>query len=143
MAKTLADYKAELKELERKITARREKNNKLAGEISRLETAYNKMGQIKRHNDNNADKVRDDTKLKKVAKDVEWKGKLKDQFDAVMDDSAPPAASDFFNSIDEMHDEIGRALSNKRSEYDTGSSILNGLNRSWNAVSSTIRNWIN
>lgn len=143
MEKTLDDYKWEKRNLESQISSRRARNNVIAGQISRLETAYNKLGNIKRHNPDNADKVRDNTKLNKVANDVEWRGKYKDQFDNAMKDRASPSAKDFFDSIDEMQDEIGRALSSKRGEYDTGSAILNGLNRAWNNVSGIIRNWLN
>ena len=143
MAKTLDDYKSEKRNLEGQISSRRAQNERIAGEISRLETAYNKLGDIKRNNADNADKVRDNAKLNKVASNVEWRGKYKDQFDNAMKDRVTPAAKDFFDSIDEMHDEIGRALSSKRGEYDTGSIILNGLNRAWNNVVGIIRNWVN
>lgn len=143
MAKTLDDYKWEKRNLESQISSRRAKNDRIAGEIRRLETAYNKLGDIKRNNYNNADKVRDNTKLNKVANDVQWRGKYKDQFDNAMKDRATPSGKDFFDSIDDMHDEIGRALSSKRGEWDTGSSILNGLNRAWNNVAGIIRNWVN
>ncbi len=143
MAKTLNDYRREKSNLQNQIYSQKQKNKKIADEISRLEAAYNKLGNIKRNNFDNADKVRDNTKLKKVADDVEWRGKYKNQFDNAMKDRATPAAKDFFNSIDAMHDEIGRALSNKRGEYDTGSALLNGLNRSLNRVSGIIRNWFN
>lgn len=143
MAKTLDDYRWEKSSLEEKIRARKSKNAIISSEISRLETAYNKLGNIKHHNLYNADKVRDDTKLKKVAKDVAWRGKYKDQFDNAMKDRATPAAKDFFESIDEMHDEIGRALDAKRGEYKTGSIVLDGLNKAWNNVAGIIRNWVN
>lgn len=143
MDKTLDDYKAEKRSLEIQISNQRSKNERISGEISRLETAYNKMGKIKRDNANNAAKVRDNTKLNKVAGSVEWRGKYKDQFDNAIKDRASPAAKDFFDSIDDMQDEIGRALDRKRGEYDTGSSVLNGLNRAWNNVSGIIRNWFN
>ena len=143
MAKTLDDYKAEKRSLEIQIANRKKQNERISGEISRLETAYNKMGKIKRDNAYNADKVRDNTKLNKVAGDVEWRGNYKDQFDKTMKDRATPAAKEFFDSIDDMHDEIGKALDRKRGEYDTGFSILNGLNRSWNNVTGIIRNWFN
>ncbi|MBE5872845.1 MAG: DUF5082 domain-containing protein [Lachnospiraceae bacterium] len=143
MAKSLDDYKSEKKSLENQISSRKSKNARISREIARLEDAYNKMGKIKRNNDNNADKVRDNTKLNKVAGNVEWRGKYKDQFDNAMKDRATPAAKDFFDSIDAMQDEIGRALDKKRGEYNTGSSILNGLNKAWNNVSGIIRNWVN
>ncbi len=143
MAKTLEDYKGEKRSLEGQISSRRAHNERIAQEIERLEKAYNKLGDIKRHNWDNADKVRDNTKLDKVAGNVAWRGKYKDQFNNAMKDRATPAAKDFFKSIDDMHDEIGSALSRKRGEYDTGSSILNGLNRAWNNVSSIISNWVN
>lgn len=143
MAKTLSDYKTEQTRLESQIASQRAKNNRIAGEINRLETAYNKLGNIKRNNASNAEQVRDNTKLNKVAGNVEWRGKYKDQFDNAIKDRATPAAKDFFDSIDEMQDEIGRALDRKRGEYNTGSSILNGLNRAWNNVAGIIRNWVN
>lgn len=143
MDKTLDDYKWERQDLENKIYNRRIKNQRIAGEISRLQAAYNKLGDIKRNNIESAEKVKNNTKLNKVANDVAWRGKYKDRFDRVMKDSATPAAKDFFDSIDEIHDEIGRALSAKRGEYDTGSTILNGLNRAWNNVVGIIRNWGN
>ncbi len=143
MAKSLEDYKSEKRSLERQIANRRNQNARISGEIRRLEAAYDKMGKIKRSNYDNADKVRDNTKLDKVAGNVKWRGKYKDQFDNAMKDRATPAAKDFFNSIDEIQDEIGRALDRKRGEYNTGSSILNGLNRAWNDVSGIVRNWFN
>lgn len=143
MAKSLDDYKAEQKQLESKISKQKSQNAKIKKEISRLEEAYNKMGKIKRDNPENADKVRANIKLNKVAGNVEWRGKYKDQFDNAIKDRATPAAKDFFNSIDAMQDEIGRELDKKRSEYDTGSSLLNYLNKAWNTVSGIIRNWIN
>ena len=143
MAKSLEDYKSEKRSLERQIANRRNQNARISGEIRRLEAAYDKMGKIKRSNYDNADKVRDNTKLDKVAGNVKWRGKYKDQFDNAMKDRATPTAKDFFNSIDEIQDEIGRALDRKRGEYNTGSSILNGLNRAWNDVSGIVRNWFN
>lgn len=143
MAKTLDDYRSEKRRLEIQIANRRRQNERISGEIARLESAYKKMGKIKRDNADNADKVRDNSKLNKVAGNVEWRGKYKDQFDNAMKDRVTPSAKDFFNSIDDMQDEIGRALDRKRGEYNTGSSILNGLNRAWNNVSGIIRNWFN
>lgn len=143
MAKTLDDYKLEKRNLEAQISSQKAKNKIIGEEIRRLETAYNKLGNIKRNNENNADKVRDNTTLGKVADNVEWRGKYKDQFDNAMKDRATPSAKEFFNSIDDIHDEIGRALSRKRGELETGSIILNSLNRTWNNVVGIIRNWVN
>lgn len=143
MSKSLDDYKSEKRKLEIRISNRRKQNAKISREISRLQAAYEKMGRIKRENFDNANKVKDNTKLNKVAGNVQWRGKYKDQFDNAIKDRATPAAKDFFNSIDAMQDEIGRALDKKRGEYNTGSSILNGLNRAWNNVSGIIRNWVN
>lgn len=143
MAKTLDDYKLEKRNLEAQISSQKAKNKKIGEEIRRLETAYNKLGDIKRNNENNADKVRANTTLDKVANNVEWRGKYKDQFDNAMKDRATPSAKEFFNSIDDIHDEIGRALSRKRGDLETGSSFLNSLNRTWNNVVGIIRNWVN
>lgn len=143
MAKSLDDYKSEKRSLENQIYYRRIKNNRIQGEISRLEAAYNKLGDIKKNNPDNAKKVKDNSKLKKVADNVEWRGKYKKQFDNAMNDRVSSAAKDFYDSIDEIQDEIGRALSDKKGEYDTGSQVLNGLNRAWNNVAGIIRNWVN
>ena len=143
MAKSLDDYKTEQKSLQRKISSRKEKNKKLSGEIERLKDAYEKLGKIKRKNTENADLVRDKTKLNKVAKNVAWRGEYKDRFDYSMKYCATPAAKDFFDSIDDMQDEIGKALDRKQAEYDYGIGILNGLNKAWEAVTGTIRNWVN
>lgn len=143
MAKTLDDYKLEKRSLEIKITDRIAKNKKILEEIARLEVAYNKMGRIKRDNPDNADKVKTKTKISNVAGNVEWKGEYRDLFDDTMKCMTTPAAKKFFNSIDAMQDEIGKALDKKRGEYNTGSSILNGLNKAWNNVMGIIRNWVN
>lgn len=141
--KTLDDYKSEKRSLESQIYSRRKKNERISGEISRLETAYNKLSDIKKKNLENAEKVKNNTKLDKVAGNVQWRGKYKTQFDNAMKDRATPAAKDFYNSIDDILDEIGTALSNKRGEYSTGFTILDGLNKAWNHVSGVIRNWFN
>lgn len=143
MAKSVDDYKAEQRRLENKIYNQKRHNEKIAREIARLEDAYNKLGKIKRDNTYNADLVRDKTNLKQVAGNVKWKGNHKNQFDYEMKWVTTSAAKDFFNSIDEMQDEIGRALAKKRGEHDYGVGILNGLNRAWNSVVMTIRNWTN
>ena len=143
MAKSLDDYKAEESSLVRQISSRKKKNKKIKEEIDRLKDAYEKLGRIKRKNAENADLVRDKTKLNKVAKKVAWRGEYKDRFDYSMKYCATPAAKDFFESIDDMQDEIGKALDKKQAEYDSGIGILNGLNKAWQAVSGTIRNWGN
>ena len=143
MAKSLEDYRLEKRRLEIRISNQKSRNARISGEISRLQAAYDKLGRIKRTNADNAEKVREKTKLNKVAGNVQWRGKYKDQFDNAMKDRATPAAKEFFYSIDDMQDEIGRALDKKRGEYNTGSYILNGLNRAWNDVTGIIRNWFN
>lgn len=143
MAYTLDYYKNKKRQTENQIRDRRAQNARIQQEITQLENAYNKLGKIKRTNANNANAVRDNAKLSKVAGNVQWRGKSKKQFDDVMKNQVPSAAREFFNSIDAMQDEVGRALDRKRGEYDTGSQILNGLNRTLNNLAGIIRNWVN
>lgn len=143
MAKQLSYYQQRRTALEKQIRSIKKKNQKISAEIDRLEEAYNKLGKIKRDNEHNADKVRDMTKLKKVAGDVKWRGKNKNDFDDIMDDKASPAAKDFFRSIDEMHDEVGKALYKKKGELQSGSTTLNVLNKTYQNVKGIIKNWTN
>lgn len=143
MAYSLDYYKYQKRQTENQIRARRQKNAVIQQEINQLQNAYNKLGKIKKDNLNNALLVKNNSKLSKVAGNVQWRGNSKKQFDDVMKNQVSNAAKDFYSSIDAMQDEIGRALDRKRGEYDTGSQILNGLNRTWNNLSGIIRNWVN
>lgn len=143
MEYTLDYYKNKRWQTERQINDQKSKNASIQQQIEQLEAAYDQLGNIKRFNQQNAQAVIDKAKLSKVADGVEWRGDFKKQFDSVMNNQVSQAARDFYNSIDEIHDEIGTALDRKRGEYDTGSQILNGLNRSWNYFTGIIRNWVN
>lgn len=143
MAYSLDYYKYQKRQTENQIRDRRQKNAVIQQEITQLQNAYNKLGKIKRDNANNALLVKNNSKVDKVAGNVQWRGNSKKQFDNVMKNQVSNAAKEFYGSIDAMQDEIGRALDRKRGEYDTGSQILNGLNRTWNNLSGIIRNWVN
>lgn len=140
MEKTLEDYELEKSNLEKKISSRKAKNARISREIERLEIAYNKIKKIK---DGNAVVVKSEAKLNKVAGNVAWRGYSKNQFDSRMEDMVSPAAVEFYKSIDNILDEIGRALAKKRGEYDTGFSLFNELNKRFNEVVGTINNWFN
>lgn len=143
MAHTLNYYKSRQRYISAQISSRKAKNAKIQRDIRELESAYEQLGKIKRSNLQNAQTVRDQAKLSKVAGDVEWRGNYKKQFDSIMNDRVSRAARDFYNSIDAMQDEVGRALDRKRGEYDSGSLILNGLNKTLNNITGIIRNWVN
>lgn len=143
MAYSLDYYKNQKRITENQIRDRRSKNQRILGEINQLQTAYNKLGNIKRNNAQNAQLIKDKAKLDKVAGSAQWRGNSKKQFDNVMNSQVKQAAKDFYSSIDAMQDEVGRALDRKRGEYDTGSQILNGLNRTLNNLAGIIRNWVN
>lgn len=143
MGHTLEYYKSQKLRTEIQIRDRQNSNARIQQEIKQLENAYNKLGRIKRSNQQNAQSVKDNAKLAKVAGNVQWRGNSKKQFDDVMKNQVTSASREFFNSIDAMHDEVGRALDRKRGEYDTGSLILNGLNRTLNNLTGIIRNWVN
>lgn len=143
MAYTLEYYKSRQRAVSAQIAARKSSNARIEQDIRALETAYNQLGKIKRSNASNAQEVKDNAKLSKVAGNVQWRGNSKKKFDSVMNDRVSNSARDFYNSIDAMQDEVGRALDRKRGEYDSGSSILNGLNKTFNNIAGIIRNWVN
>jgi archaellum component FlaC len=143
MAYTLDYYKNLYNQLKCQIADRNRHNNNIQNEINRLQDAYNKLGNIKRYNANNADKVRVEARLNKVAPNVNWRGFYKKEFDAVINGRVEQGTSEFFTSIDRMHDEIGQALTRKKNELDTGFSSLNWIRNRLNDVDRTIRNWVN
>lgn len=143
MAYTLDYYKNLYNSLQRQIRERNAHNSNIQRDISRLQTAYDQLACIKRSNENNADKVRSEAKLNKVAGNVQWRGFSKKEFDAVMNGRVEQGASEFFTSIDRIHDEIGAALTRKKNELDTGFSLINGIRNRLNDVDRTIRNWVN
>lgn len=143
MAYTLDYYKRLYNNLKRQIDERNTKNRNIQNEINRLQDAYNKLANIKRSNVNNADKVRIEAKLNKVAPNAQWRGFYKKEFDAVIKGRVEQGTSEFFTSIDRIHDEIGQALTRKKNELDTGFSSINWIRNRLNDVDRTIRNWVN
>lgn len=146
MAETLEYYKSRKWQTGIQIESRRRENARIKGEIEILEDAYNKMKNIKDRNEQNAGNLKERAKLESVlnkAGNVKWYGKSKQEFDTIMKESVTPAARTFYLSIDDMLDEIGVALSNKKSEYNSGIGILNRLNSSWNYFDRVVRNWLN
>lgn len=143
MAYTLEYYKSRRRYVSAQIAARKFSNARIEQDIRALENAYNQLGKIKRSNAQNAQSVKDNAKLSKIAGDVQWRGHSKKEFDSVIKDQVSGSARDFYSSIDAMQDEVGRALDRKRGEYDSGSLILNGLNKTLNNITGIIRNWVN
>lgn len=136
-------YEKEKRKLEKQIREIKGKNNKVLSEVRELEKAYNKLGRIKRSNANNAALVKTNSSLSKVAGNVKWKGKAKEKFDKYMKSDVSSAANKFYQSIDRMHDEVGRALDRKRGELNTGVGGLDILNKKLNKVMGFIRNLTN
>lgn len=143
MAYSLDDYKRFLRNKKNEIVNRREKNKKIKQEIDRLQKAYDDLMDIKRQSYPDAEYIKGQVKVNKLAPNVQWRGKAKNDFDKIVNNSAKDAAKSFFNSIDDMLDDVGTALYRKRGEYDTGISILNGLNSSKQWLEGIIRNWVN
>lgn len=143
MAVTLDSLQSQLSNLVNDIHYRRQKNNTLRAEINELQKAYDKIGNIKKNNQNNANRIKNEVKLSKIAGGVAWKGQAKKEFDNIINNEVKNAANEFYNSIDRIQDEIGRILRQKKGEYDTGVGALNWLNRSYNNVYWQIRNWVN
>ncbi len=143
MGYTLDYYKNYLRNTLSKIEDRKKRNQKLKDEIAQLRKAYNRMHAIKCQNNPCADSVRDDSQLKKIAPDVKWRGKYKKDFDEILKDSVKKQAKDFDKSIDQMQDEIMRAIKKKEGEYDTGSFTLNTLNKTRTWLEGVVKNWTN
>ena len=140
MAYSLDYYRSWRNRISSQIADRRRKNNQLNSEISQLQTAYNKLKRIK---DDYASPIRNDVKRSKCVGDVRWRGQHKKEFDKVLDDNVKNDAKTFVNSIDAMLDEVGRAIHSKRSQLDSGSRVINSLQRTYSWISSEIRNLTN
>lgn len=143
MAYSLDYYKRSLRNKQNELNTRKAKNKKLKGEIERLEAAYEKLKRIKDNASPDAEYVKKQVKINKLAPDVAWRGKSKKDFDKIIDNEAEKAAKDFYKSIDRMLDQVGSELSRKRGSYDTGIGAVNALNKSINWLSGVIRNWTN
>lgn len=143
MAYSLAYYQQSLRNKRRELENRKAKNKKLAGEIERLENAYNKLKKIKKDASPDAEYIKKQVKVDKLAPNVAWRGKAKNDFDWIIDKDAKSAANEFYDKIDEMLDAVNTALSQKKGSYDTGLGVVNSLNRSISWLSGVIRNWTN
>lgn len=140
---TLDLLKSKLSNLDDAISYRRQKNYALQVEICELQKAYDKLGNIKKNNSNNANRIRKEVKRDQIAKDVAWKGESKKEFDDILNDDVKKAANEFYDSIDRMQDEVGKVIGKKKGEYDTGLGVLNSLNTVFNDISWQIRTWGN
>lgn len=143
MAYTLEYYKRKKIKVENEIRNIRSKNQNTMQEIERLKEAYDKLGKIKRYNEQSAQQVREKSTLSNIAGDVQWRGRSKKQFDGTVKSDIKREAKTFYNSIDDIQDEIGRALDQKRGELNSGSITLNSLNKLNYKIYGIIRNWIN
>ena len=140
MAYDLNYYQSWLTRVRNQIRERERKNQKIRGEIERMERAYDKLKSIKR---DLVSPMRKDLKLKNCAGDVKWRGQYKKKFDKVVDESVSDGGKKFESSIDKMMDTLNIAIRNKSNELDTGFSLLNGLKNTGNWLSTTIKNWVN
>ncbi len=143
MAYDLDYYKRQLRYKRQEIEKQRRKNGQIKEQISKLEWAYQRLANIKKNDNPNAEWVKSDSKLKYIAPNVQWRGNAKNKFDEKVKGDVKKTAKDFYKSIDQMQDEVGRALAKKRGELDSGSWLVNSLNRSIQWLDSTIRNWTN
>lgn len=143
MAYTLEYYKRKKIKVENEIRNIRSKNQNTMQEIERLKEAYDILGKIKRYNEQSAQQVREKSTLSNIAGDVQWRGRSKKQFDGTVKSDIKREAKTFYNSIDDIQDEIGRALDQKRGELNSGSITLNSLNKLNYKIYGIIRNWIN
>lgn len=141
MAYTLDYYKNWLQNTIAEINERKRKNSQILEDVELLERAYNTIGNLKRYNSVNAKDVQKNAT--KVASNVAWRSKAKNDFDGILDDSVKSAAKEFYNSIDDMHDELSQAIAQKRGELDSGSFIINSLNKSKEWIEGVIRGWVN
>lgn len=143
MAVTIDSLNSQLSNIVNDIYNRRQRNNALQAEINELQKAYDKLGNIKKNNQNNANRIKNEAKLNKLAGGVAWKGQSKKDFDNVVNNEVKNAVNEFYNSIDRMQDEIGRIIGQKKGELDSGIGAINWLNRRYNDVYWQIRNWGN
>ena len=143
MAYSLQYYKNWLNNKRWEIESRRKKNEQLSKDIARLQRAYDKLKKIKNDSNVDAERVKGQVKLDKIAPDAKWRGKSKNNFDNVIKDDAKVAAKDFYKSIDKMLDQVGSELSRKKGSYDTGIGALNGMIKTKNWLEGVIRNWTN
>ena len=143
MAYTLEYYKRKKIKVENEIRNIRSKNQNTMQEIERLKEAYDKLGKIKRYNEQNAQQVLEKAKYSNLISDAQWRGRSKKEFKSETKNGVSKSARKFYNSIDDVQDEIGRALDQKRGELNSGSITLNSLNKLNNKIYGIIRNWTN
>lgn len=143
MAYTLDYYKRQLRAKNTEIANRKAKNRKIKQEVDRLQRAYDKLMAVKRRNTPDAEFIKQQVKVDKLAPNVKWRGKYKNDFDNLVKNDAKDAAKEFFDSIDKMLDQVGKELYKKKGSYDTGIASLNALNKGKNWLEGVIRNWVN
>ena len=143
MQYSLDYYKRRKRITQNQIIERKQINKNLQNQIDELQAAYDKLGRIKKSNTYNADWVRNNSKKSKSAPNVQWRGKSKDKFDDIIDDNVKSCAKKFYQSIDDMQDEIGREIAKKKGEKQSGIAVLDGLNKTLNWLGGVIKNWTN
>ena len=143
MQYSLDYYKRRKRITQNQIIERKQINKNLQNQIDEFQAAYDKLGRIKKSNTYNADWVRNNSKKSKIAPNVQWRGKSKDKFDDIIDDNVKSCAKKFYQSIDDMQDEIGREIAKKKGEKQSGIAVLDGLNKTLNWLGGVIKNWTN
>ncbi len=140
MAYSLDYYKKQEKKVMAQIQREKKSNKKLDDEIDELQRAYDKLGKIKR---NHAQSVKDMAKLDKIAGDAKWRGHEKNKFDDTVNDHVKKDAKRFYESIDAIQDEIGKAIDKKKGQKYNKLGVISNLNKTLINIRGSIRNLFN
>ena len=112
-----------------KINSEKSKQTRLNEEIDRLKRAYERVQNLK---NNEAENLVSKTKPKNSTVGYDWRGKWKDDFDGIFEDKVSPYSKKLVKSnveLDEMADEILRAINKKEDEVDASEGIVRTCKR--------------
>lgn len=137
---SLNDLKRQKQNLITEINRIKTKNNAIQKDVDRLKTAYDKLKKLK---DNDANALKKDLKRSVCIGELQWKSNVCNEFNRWMDENIKRNANDFYDSIDDMLDQLNKAISKKKSQKTTGLKSIDRLNKSYNDVCTAISNFFN
>lgn len=111
----------------------------LTDEMQRLKDAQRKLESIE---DGAVKDLEKNTKKKRAAADLEWRGGTKDLFDAYIEQNVEKTAKDYRNSIDKMTDSIEWKIQMKKGERDLLNGDIISLTSKLNWVYAAIKNLV-
>lgn len=127
MARDLGHYYTQKTTLENDIKAKEQEKKRLFNEYEALKAAYSDLDK-KYSVVDRAKKIEKQVNSKNLGANLQWRGKRKNDYDKLIDDSPKKSAKQFRKDVETFTKEIKKERDNKYKKWKSAESALNGFN---------------